>query len=126
MTGQAPDIQLPGTAITGEANGPWEVRRGCVCWRRWRRLIKMLSTGAVLTHGSSPASIEFTEEELRAGVDEASHSRTAVAVHAHAAQEYGMPFWRARFRWNMRNISMMTSIALARQLWDISRHGYLR
>ena len=49
-------------------------------------LIKMLSTGAVLTHGSSPASIEFTEEELQAGVDEASHFGLRVAVHAHAAQ----------------------------------------
>lgn len=50
-------------------------------------LIKMLSTGAVLTHGSSAASIEFTEEELQAGVDEASHFGLRVAVHAHAAQD---------------------------------------
>jgi imidazolonepropionase-like amidohydrolase len=49
-------------------------------------LIKMLSTGAVLTHGSNPASIEFTEEELQAGVEEASHFGLRVAVHAHAAQ----------------------------------------
>jgi imidazolonepropionase-like amidohydrolase len=49
-------------------------------------LIKMLSTGAVLTHGSSPASIEFTEEELQAGVDEASHFGLRVAVHAHASE----------------------------------------
>jgi imidazolonepropionase-like amidohydrolase len=40
----------------------------------------------VLTHGSNPASIEFTEEELQAGVDEASHFGLRVAVHAHAAQ----------------------------------------
>ncbi|MGC2057164.1 MAG: amidohydrolase family protein [Candidatus Sulfotelmatobacter sp.] len=46
----------------------------------------MLSTGAVLTHGSSPKSIEFTEEELQAGVDEASHFGLRVAVHAHAAE----------------------------------------
>jgi len=87
MTGQAPDIQLPWDLRYGEANSPWEVRQ------KVRRLahdgvdvIKMLSTGAVLTHGSNPASIEFTEEELQAGVDEASHFGLRVAVHAHAAQ----------------------------------------
>ena len=87
MTGQAPDIQLPWDLHYGEANSPWEVRQ------KVRLLahdgvdqIKMLSTGAVLAHGSSPASIEFTEEELQAGVDEASHFGLRVAVHAHAAQ----------------------------------------
>ena len=87
MTGQAPDIQLPWDLHYGEANSPWEVRQ------KVRQLahdgvdvIKMLSTGAVLTHGSSPASIEFTPEELNAGVDEASHFGLRVAVHAHATQ----------------------------------------
>ncbi|MGB0015027.1 MAG: amidohydrolase family protein [Candidatus Sulfotelmatobacter sp.] len=87
ITGQAPDIQLPWDLHYGEANGPWEVRQ------KVRLLahdgvdqIKMLSTGAVLTHGSSPKSIEFTEEELQAGVDEASHFGLRVAVHAHAAE----------------------------------------
>ena len=87
ITGQAPDIQLPWDLHYGEANGPWEVRQ------KVRLLahdgvdqIKMLSTGAVLTHRSSPKSIEFTEEELQAGVDEASHFGLRVAVHAHAAE----------------------------------------
>ena len=87
MTGQAPDVILPWDFHYGVADSPWEVRQ------RVRLLahdgvdqIKMLSTGAVLTHGSSPASIEFTEEELQAGVDEASHFGLKVAVHAHAAQ----------------------------------------
>ncbi len=87
MTGQAPDIQLPWDLHYGEANSPWEVRQ------RIRQLahdgvdvIKVLSTGAVLTHGSNPNSIEFTPEELNAAVDEASHFGLRVAVHAHAAQ----------------------------------------
>ncbi|HST09504.1 MAG TPA: amidohydrolase family protein [Terriglobales bacterium] len=87
MTGQAPDIQLPWDLHYGEANGPWEVRQ------RIRQLahdgvdvIKVLSTGAVLTHGSNPSSLEFTPEELNAAVDEASHFGLRVAVHAHAAQ----------------------------------------
>jgi imidazolonepropionase-like amidohydrolase len=87
MTGQAPDIKLPWDLHYGEANSPWEVRQ------KVRQLahdgvdvIKMLSTGAVLTHGSSPASVEFTPEELQAGVDEAKNFGLRVAVHAHAAQ----------------------------------------
>jgi imidazolonepropionase-like amidohydrolase len=87
MTGQAPDIRLPWDLHYGEANSPWEVRQ------RIRQLahdgvdlIKVLSTGAVLTHGSNPSSLEFTPEELNAAVDEASHFGLRVAVHAHAAQ----------------------------------------
>ena len=87
MTGQAPDIKLPWDLHYGEANSPWEVRQ------RVRQLahdgvdvIKVLSTGAVLTHGSNPSSLEFTPEELNAAVDEASHFGLRVAVHAHAAQ----------------------------------------
>ncbi len=87
MTGQAPDVQLPWDFHYGEANSPWEVRQKVrVLASNGVDGIKMLSTGAVLTHGSSPASIEFTEEELQAGVDEASHFGLRVAVHAHAAQ----------------------------------------
>lgn len=87
MTGQAPDIQLPWDLHYGEANSPWEVRQ------RIRQLahdgvdlIKVLSSGAILTHGSNPSSIEFTPEELNAAVDEASHFGLRVAVHAHATQ----------------------------------------
>jgi imidazolonepropionase-like amidohydrolase len=87
MTGQAPDIQLPWDLHYGEANSPWEVRQKVrLLAHDGVDVIKMLSTGAVLTHGSNPASIEFTQEELQAGVDEASHFGLRVAVHAHAAQ----------------------------------------
>jgi imidazolonepropionase-like amidohydrolase len=87
MTGQAPDIQLPWDLHYGEANSPWEVRQKVrLLAHNGVDLIKMLSTGAVLTHGSSPASIEFTEEELKAGVEEAKSFGLRVAVHAHAAQ----------------------------------------
>jgi len=87
MTGQAPDIQLPWDLHYGEANSPWDVRQKVrLLAHDGVDVIKMLSTGAVLTHGSSPTSIEFTEEELQAGVDEARHFGLRVAVHAHAAQ----------------------------------------
>jgi imidazolonepropionase-like amidohydrolase len=87
MTGFAPDITLPMDLRYGEANSPWEVRQ------KVRLLahdgvdhIKVLSTGAVLTHGSNPKSIEFTQEELNAVVDEANHFGLRVEAHAHAAE----------------------------------------
>lgn len=87
MTGQAPDVQLPWDFHYGEANSPWEVRQKVrLLAHSGADVIKMLSTGAVLTHGSSPASLEFTEEELRAGVEEAKNFGLRVAVHAHASQ----------------------------------------
>jgi len=87
MTGLAPDIQLPLDFHYGEANSPWEVRQ------RIRELahrgadhIKILTTGAVLTHGSNPKSIEFTPEEIQAAVDEARNFGLRVEAHAHAAE----------------------------------------
>jgi len=86
-SGLAPDIQLPWDMHYGEANSPWEVRQVI------RKLvhdgvdhIKVLSSGAVLTHGSNPNSQEFTLEELQAAVDEASHFGLRVESHAHSPQ----------------------------------------
>src|SRR6266852_959527 len=87
MTGVAPDIKLPLDLRYGEANSPWEVRqriRDLVSQRV--DLIKVLSSGAVLTHGSNPKSQEFTPEELQAAVDEASHFGLRVAAHAHSPE----------------------------------------
>ena len=87
LSGFSPDVVLPWDLRYGEANSPWEVRAVI------RKLasngadhIKILSSGAVLTHGSNPSSQEFTLEELRAAVDEASHFGLRVEAHAHAAQ----------------------------------------
>lgn len=86
-TGLAPDIQLPWDLHYGEANSPWEVRQVI------RKLahdgadhIKILSSGAVLTHGSNPKAQEFTLEELQAAVDEASHFGLRVEAHAHSPE----------------------------------------
>jgi len=87
LTGLAPDIALPWDLRYGEANSPWEVRKVI------RQLahdgvdhIKVLSSGAVLTHGSNPNSQEFTPEELQAAVDEASHFGLRVEAHAHSPE----------------------------------------
>jgi imidazolonepropionase-like amidohydrolase len=85
MTGFAPDIALPWDLRYGRADSPWEVRQ------KIRQLahdgadhIKVLSSGAVLTHGSDPQSQEFTPDELNAAVDEAKHFNLRVAAHAHS------------------------------------------
>jgi imidazolonepropionase-like amidohydrolase len=87
MTGLAQDIQLPLDLRFGIANGPWEVRRVV---RELAHLgadhIKILTTGAVLTHGSIAKSIEFTPEEIRAAVEEANSFGLRVEAHAHDAE----------------------------------------
>src|SRR6202165_337555 len=87
MSGLAPDIQLPWDLHYGEANSPWEVRQKVrELAHRGADHIEILSTGAVLTHGSNPKSIEFTPEELRAAVDEARNFGLRVEAHAHAPE----------------------------------------
>src|SRR5438094_2465018 len=72
MTGMAPDINLPWDLHYGEANSPWEVRQKVrLLAHNGVDVIKVLSSGAVLTHGSSPKATEFTPEELQAAVEEA-------------------------------------------------------
>ncbi|MGA7622972.1 MAG: amidohydrolase family protein [Candidatus Acidiferrales bacterium] len=87
LTGAAPDILLPWDLHYGQADSPWEVRAVI------RKLanngvdhIKILSSGAVLEHGSNPSSQEFTMEELRAAVEEARAFGLRVEAHAHSAQ----------------------------------------
>jgi imidazolonepropionase-like amidohydrolase len=84
MTGLALDIPLPLDLRYGEADGPWEVRRKVrMLAHRGADHIKVLATGAVLTHGSNPKSVEFTPEELRAAVEEAANFGLRVEAHAH-------------------------------------------
>jgi imidazolonepropionase-like amidohydrolase len=87
MTGFAPDITLPWDLHYGEANSPWEVRQKVrLLVAAGADHIKILSSGAVLTHGSNPQSQEFTREELDAAVDEANHFGLRVASHAHSPE----------------------------------------
>jgi len=86
MTGVSPDVTLPWDMTFGVSNSPWEVRANI------RKLatngadfIKILTTGAVLTHGSNANAREFTDEEIAAAVDEAHNFGFRVASHAHNA-----------------------------------------
>jgi len=87
MTGFAPDITLPWDLRYGQADSPWEVRQKIrLLAAAGADHIKILSSGAVLTHGSNPQSQEFTPEELSAAVDEARHFGLRVASHAHSPE----------------------------------------
>jgi imidazolonepropionase-like amidohydrolase len=87
VTGFAPDVSLPATMRIGVADSVDEVRRAV------RRLlaggadfIKVIATGAVLAPGTTPGAPEFTQDEIRAAVDEAALYSTVVAAHAHGAE----------------------------------------
>jgi imidazolonepropionase-like amidohydrolase len=54
-----------------------QLRAGADC-------IKLIATGGVMTPGVDPRSPQLTEEELRAGVDEAHKAFRRVAAHAQA------------------------------------------
>ena len=87
MTGLAADIPLPWDLHFGEANSPWEVRQKVrLLYHSGADHIKILTSGAVLTHGSNPKTQEFTPEEIRAAVDEANQFGLRVAAHAHSPQ----------------------------------------
>jgi imidazolonepropionase-like amidohydrolase len=87
VTGFAADVQVPDTMRVGVADSVDEVRKAV------RRLlaggadfIKVIATGAVLAPGTNPGASEFSEEEMRAAVDEAALYGTVVAAHAHGAE----------------------------------------
>jgi imidazolonepropionase-like amidohydrolase len=86
LTGFAPDVELPLELRFGVANGPDKVReRVREIIRGGAGVIKVLSTGAILTLGSRPGAPEFTVEELRAAGEEANRQGLKVAAHAHSS-----------------------------------------
>jgi len=87
ITGLAPDVVVPPAMRAGVANSRDEVRQ------RVRELlhggadfIKILATGAVLTRGTKPGTPEYSEDELRAAVEEAALYGARVTAHAHGAE----------------------------------------
>lgn len=87
ITGMAPDVVLPLDYRFGVANSVAEVReRVRALLNGGADFIKILATGAVLTRGTKPGVSEYTEEEIRAAVDQAAQYGTFVAAHAHGAE----------------------------------------
>jgi imidazolonepropionase-like amidohydrolase len=87
VTGLPEALGVPAEMRRGVADNAEEVRL------RVRELlaggadfIKVIATGAVFTSGTTPSLPEYTEEEIRAAVEEASRHGTFVAAHAHGAE----------------------------------------
>lgn len=83
----APEIRLPEHLRFGVVAGPDEVRK--VVRRAVEKrvdLIKIIASGAFLALGNVPGLPAFTEEEIRAAVQEAGKAGLRVAAHAHGAQ----------------------------------------
>ena len=82
----APEFTLPEHVRFGVATGPDEVRRVVRAGiARHVDLIKIIVSGAFLAIGNTPATPQFTEEEVAAAVEEARKAGLRVAAHAHGA-----------------------------------------
>jgi len=76
-----------GWPIGIEADGPDEVRRAArQNLKRGADCIKMMATGGVLTPGVEPGAAQLSEEELRAGVEEAHKVGKKAASHAQGTE----------------------------------------
>ncbi len=86
ITGLAVDVDtvVPSELRFGVTSGVDQMRanvRRIIA--RGADFIKIIATGAVLTSGTNPGAPEFTEDELRAAVEETALLGTFVAAHAH-------------------------------------------
>jgi len=112
MTGAARDVTLPVGMRVGVADTPDEVRmRVREILQGGADFIKIIATGAVLTGGTKPGVAEFSEEEMKAAVDEANKYGTFVAAHAHGAEGIKMAV-RAGVR-SIEHGSLMDDEAIA-------------
>ena len=89
VTGLSPDVDavVPRDLRFGVTSGVEQMRATVRQILRYGAdFIKVIATGAVLTSGTNPGLPEFTEDELRAAVEETALARTYVAAHAHSAE----------------------------------------
>jgi imidazolonepropionase-like amidohydrolase len=87
LVGAAPDVTIPFSYRFGVANSADEVRaRTRAILNGGADFIKILATGAVLTRGTKPGVSEYTEDQIRAAVEQAAEYGTFVAAHAHGAE----------------------------------------
>jgi imidazolonepropionase-like amidohydrolase len=87
ITGLAPDVEIPREFRFGVVASIPEMRaRVREILNRGADHIKVIATGAVLAPGTKPGVPEFTEEELRAIVEEAENYGAFVVAHAHGAE----------------------------------------
>lgn len=76
-----------GWQIGQEADGPDEVMKAArEQIKAGADVVKFMATGGIMTPGVEPGSEQFTEEELRAGIQEAHKSGRKTATHAQGTQ----------------------------------------
>jgi imidazolonepropionase-like amidohydrolase len=79
----APHV-LPLTVEEGIANGVTEVRQAVRYQIKYgAELIKVCASGGIMSHTGPPGAQQYSDEELRAIVDEAHRRGLRVAAHAH-------------------------------------------
>ncbi|MEO8107534.1 MAG: amidohydrolase family protein [Actinomycetes bacterium] len=87
VTGFSADVCVPDAMRFGVADSVDEVRRAVrLILGHGTDLIKVIATGAVLAPGTNPGAPEYTEDEIKAAVDEAGNYGKFVAAHAHGAE----------------------------------------
>jgi imidazolonepropionase-like amidohydrolase len=87
LVGAAPDVTIPSMFRFGVANSVDQIReRVRAILNGGADFIKILATGAVFTRGTKPGASEYSEDQIRAAVQEAAEYGTFVAAHAHGAE----------------------------------------
>lgn len=70
-----------------EADGPHEVRKAARSQiKEGADQVKFMATGGVMTPGVEPGAAQLTEEEMRAGIEEAHKAGRKTATHAQGTQ----------------------------------------
>lgn len=87
VTGLAPDVTVPSDMRVGVLSGPAQMTvKARYLFQHRVNFLKLIATGAVLAAGTEPGAPELTEDEVRAGVDEARRNNSYATAHAHGAE----------------------------------------
>ena len=85
VNGYSPLVYIPGTGAI--VTGADEVRRQVRMNVKYGAdLIKIVATGGILSSGDAVTNSQFSDDELRAAVEEATRLGRKVAAHAHGAK----------------------------------------
>ena len=87
LCGKIVSMTTPGTdfypGMYREADGPDEVRKAArEQLKHGADVIKLMATGAGFAPGEDPKATQYSEEEMRAAVEEAHHQNRTAAAHA--------------------------------------------
>jgi len=76
-----------GWQLGREADGPDEIRKAVrEELKSGVDVMKIMATGGILTAGTEPGSSQFTEEEMRAGIEEAHKAGRKTSTHAQGTE----------------------------------------